>query len=292
MQTLNQLTNISYPILITLLHLAGYFFFRSYIKQTQKKRIKSIRKRDITDAIETDSPIDDQQEELKDNALEGSEGRFKFILNVLPIMLGALWLILISIPYLGSIPSVYVSIIAAVISVIAGFSLRPFLENLFSGIMITFFRSIKVGDTVHLDEHYGLIEEIGLVYSVIKKWNWVRVVIPNSQLLQKEILNYTMNDEFVWTHIEFHVSRNVDIQSLKAAVIECAKKSQYIDSAEEPSMWVIDIEKDTVKCWLAAWAKNAGEAWELRSDMRFFVLEYLNEKGVHGHVINYQKANE
>ena len=158
--------------------------------------------------------------------------------------------------------------------------------------MITFFRSIKVGDTVHLDDHYGLIEEIGLVYSVIKKWNWVRVVIPNSQLLQKEILNYTMNDEFVWTHIEFHVSRNVDIQGLKTSVIECAKKSQYIDLVEEPSMWVIDIEKDTVKCWLAAWAKNAGEAWELRSDMRFFVLEYLNEKGVHGHVFNYQKANE
>ncbi len=100
-----------------------------------------------------------------------------------------------------------------------------------------------------------------------------------------------MNDEYVWTHIEFCVSRDIDIRELKSSLVKCVTKSQYVDPVEEPSMWVIDIEKDTVKCWLAAWAKNAGEAWELRSDMRLFVLEYLNEKGVRGHVFNYQKTN-
>lgn len=287
----DSITSFTYPISVTLLHVAGFLLLRRYIHQTKKKRIKSIKRRDIPDAIETDSPIEDQESDLKVNALEGSEGRFNFILNVLPYMFFSLWFILISLPYLGRIPSVYVSIIAAVISVVAGFSLRPFLENLFSGIIITFFRSVKVGDTVHLEDHYGLIEEIGLIYSVIKKWNWIRVVIPNSQLLQKEILNYSLNDEYIWTHIEFSVARHVDINLVKKLAIESAKESGYLHQAEEPSMWVIELGRDSVKCWLAGWAVNAAEAWELRSEMRLNLLIKLQKQGVEGHVINIKNAS-
>lgn len=80
----------------------------------------------------------------------------------MPIVLVIVWLMLVFIPYLSQVPTVYISIITAVISVVAGVSLRPFLEKLFSGVVITFLKSIKVGDTVILDNHYGLIEEVGL----------------------------------------------------------------------------------------------------------------------------------
>ncbi|POB13389.1 mechanosensitive ion channel protein MscS [Halobacteriovorax sp. DA5] len=282
----NSLVDYLYPITVTLLFLGGYFLSLFNIKRVQKRKLKNIRKRDISDAVETDSPVDDQEKELKSHGAEGIEGRFSFMMKALPVLFFILWSLFVSIPYLGEIPTVYVSIIAAIVSVIAGFSLRPFLENLFAGVIISFFKSIKIGDTVTIDGHYGLIEEIGLTYSVIKKWNWIRLVIPNSKLLQKEIQNFTMNDHYVWTHVEFFVAPNVDLKLVKEIAHKVAKRSEYFSDVEEPTMWVMKLDKDAIECWLAAWADNPSDAWELRNDMRTQLYIELQSAGIEFHKLN------
>lgn len=269
-----------YPLTITTLLFCVYFVVQFRVRKIEKKRLKSIRKRDISDAIETESPVNDQESELKKIGIEGIETRFSFIHKILPVSLIFLWCILVIIPYLGKIPSVYVSIIAAIISVVAGFSLRPFLENLFAGLIISFFRSIKIGDTVIIDNHYGLIEEIGLTYSVIKSWNWHRVVIPNSRLLEKEIQNLSMNDEYIWAYVEFFVSPNADLEKVGNIVRTETKKSKYFYNVEEPSYWVVEVHKDSIKCWAAAWAQSPADAWELKNDMRTKILVALQKEKI------------
>lgn len=286
MELKNLLVKYLYPISITLLFLGGYLFVLLNIKRVEKKKLKGIKRRDIVDAVETESPVDDQEKELKSHGAEGIEGRFSFMTKALPILIFILWSIFVSIPYLGKIPTVYVSLIAAIVSVIAGFSLRPFLENLFAGVIISFFKSIKIGDTVTIDDNYGIIEEIGLTYSVVKKWNWIRVVIPNSKLLQKEILNYTINDSFVWTHISFYVAPGTSLEQVKEIGVRAAKSSPYYCDVEDPTMWVMNLEKDAVECWLAAWAENPSEAWELRNDMRTTLYSDFQKEG-----IEFQKFN-
>lgn len=286
MEAANSLVKYLYPISITLLFVGGYFLTLFNIRRIEKRKLKNIRKRDINDAVETESPVDDQEKELKSQGVEGIEGRFTFISRALPIIFFILWSLLVSIPYLGKIPTVYVSIIAAIVSVIAGFSLRPFLENLFAGVIISFFKSIKIGDTVTIDGHYGLIEEIGLTYSVVKKWNWVRIVIPNSKLLEKEIQNFTMNDHYVWAHIEFFVSPSADLTKVKEIAIDIAKKSPYFADIEDPSFWVMKLDKDAIECWLAAWANSPSDAWELRNDMRTLLHTELQKAGIDFHKLN------
>lgn len=285
-QVANLVVKYLYPIAITLLFLGGYFFVLFNIKRVEKKKLKGIRRRDIVDAVETESPVDDQEKELKSQGAEGIEGRFSFMTKALPILIFILWSIFVSIPYLGKIPTVYVSLIAAIVSVIAGFSLRPFLENLFAGVIISFFKSIKIGDTVTIDDNYGIIEEIGLTYSVVKKWNWIRVVIPNSKLLQKEILNYTINDSFVWTHIKFYIAPGTDLNRVKEIALVSAKNSSYFCDVEDPTLWVMNLEKDAVECWLAAWAENPSEAWELRNDMRTSLYMTFQQEGIAFHEFN------
>lgn len=286
MEATKSLVNYLYPIFITLLFLGGYFLAVFNIRRVEKRKLKNIRKREIGDAVNTDSPVEDQEQELRELGVEGIEDRFSFIKRALPILFFILWFPFVSFPYLGNIPTVYVSLVAAVVSVIAGFSLRPFLENLFAGVIISFFKSIKIGDTVTIDGHYGLIEEIGLTYSVIKKWNWIRVVIPNSQLLQKEIQNFTMNDHYVWAHVEFYIAPSSDLKKVKEIATSIARESKYFCNIEDPTMWVMKLEKDAIECWLAAWADNPSNAWELRNDMRTKLYIELHEAGIEFHKLN------
>ena len=275
---LNYLSYI-YPIAATGIFLAIYLLSRLKIKKTEKSKLRSINKRKISDAVETESPLDDQEKNLRERGIHGIENRFSFISKALPLVIITLWLVAIFLPYLGSIPTAYISVITAICSVIIGISLRPFLENLFAGIIISFFKSIKIGDTVIIDKHYGLIEEIGLTYSVLKRWDWNRIVIPNSKLLQKEIQNLTMNDQFIWAYVEFYVAPNSDIEKVENIAKAAAKKSKYFSGAEEPTFWVMEMEKSAVKCWIAAWSNTPSDAWELRNNLQTeLIKEFQKEK--------------
>lgn len=287
---LQYFADYSYPVGVSLFFILFYLYFRLIIKRAEKLKLKNIKKREIHGAVETDSPIENDERNIKAKGIHAIEDRFSFISKAFPLALFFIWSLFVFVPYLGQIPSVYISIVAAIFSVAAGVALRPFLENLFSGVVISFFKFIKIGDTVIIDGHYGIIEEIGLTYSIVKKWDWNRVVIPNAKLIQKEIQNLTINDQFIWAHIEFYVSPETDLEKLEEWAKDCPKQSKYFANTEDPAFWVMELEKDSIKCWLAAWADNPSDAWELRNDMRTSLLKKLQQEKVSFHQ-NHWKTN-
>lgn len=272
-----------YALAVTGFFLLIYLYTYLKLRSTKILKLSKFRKKDIEEPIETDAPVENQEKVFKERGIDSIEDRYSFLIKALPIVLLTLWGFVILLPYVGKIPTVYVSILAAVVSVIAGFSLRPFLENLFSGVVIFFFKSIKVGDTVIIDGHYGLIEQIELTYSIVKRWDWYRIVIPNSKLIQKEIENLTMTDKYIWAYVEFFVEPDADLLKVEQIAKDVAKRSKYFNESDTPAFWVMDLQKDAIKCWVAAWADTPGDAWELRHEIRMELLKELKANGIGTH---------
>lgn len=282
-----------YETVVTSFLLSAYLYFRFKVAGIELKKIKNLKKRSIKDPIETESPIEDFAGELKEAGKSGIESRFSFIQKLLPAFIFMLWMLLLSVPHLGKVPSVYVSIIAAIVSVLTGFAVRPFLENLFSGVVISFFRNIRLGDTVIIDGHYGVIEDIGFTNTILKTWDWNRIIIPNSRMLQKEIQNLTVNDQYLWSHVEFFVSPKADISQVEAFAVQAAKgSSAFNPEFEEPSFWVMGLEKDAIKCWVAAWANNPADAWQLKSDIRIGLIKSLSQNHIDSHHVYFSHHSE
>lgn len=276
-EILTYLNRFAYPVVLTGTFLFFYTILKLKVKRIELKRISSIKKRKFTDAVETTHPDSSDLKAMKAKGVEGLENRFAVINKSLPIILLFIWAALIAVPYIGRIPTVYVTIIAAISSVIVGMSLRPFLENLFAGIVISFFRSIRIGDTVIIDGHYGIIEEIAFTYSILKRWDWYRIVIPNSKLLNKEVENLTLNDKLIWSYVEFYVEPNADIAYVEKIAKEAASNSPHLSSTEPPAFWVMGMDKESIKCWVAAWADSPLDAWELRNEMRTKLIKSLQK---------------
>jgi moderate conductance mechanosensitive channel len=283
---LSVVSSLAYPIVLTTIVVFIYFLISGNLGNRYRRKVKRINTRIIDDAVPTDSPIDDHAKTLKTNALDRLEDRFSLMRKSLPFVLFFIWVILVTIPYLSHVPPAYVTIIAGVISLLAGFSLRPFLENLFSGVVIAFFRYVRVGDTVIIDEQYGLIEELGVTHSILKRWDWQRVIIPNTQLLQKEIQNLTLNDQFIWANVEFYVSPDSDLERVESIAVEIASQSEHFSGAEPPTFWVMDMEKDAVKCWITVWTNSPAEAWGARHDIRTGLVKAFNQAGIKLHTFS------
>lgn len=66
--------------------------------------------------------------------------------------------------------------------------MRDIAPNVVAGMHLLYEKTLNVGDNIQLGEHEGIIEEIGLVKSIIKKKNGEYLIIPNSELMKTIVM--------------------------------------------------------------------------------------------------------
>ena len=69
------------------------------------------------------------------------------------------------------------------------FAFQDVFKNLFGGIMILFSRPFKIGDGIHVSSVSGSVEKIGLYQTVVRGWDSVPIILPNSMFLTNPIMN-------------------------------------------------------------------------------------------------------
>ena len=76
-----------------------------------------------------------------------------------------------------------------------GFGLQTVVNNFVSGLILMFERPVKVGDRVETAGRAGIVSRIGIRASMIRTFDGAEVVVPNSDLVSKEVVNWTLSDE-------------------------------------------------------------------------------------------------
>ncbi|KYC54046.1 MAG: Small-conductance mechanosensitive channel MscMJ [Candidatus Methanofastidiosum methylothiophilum] len=80
-----------------------------------------------------------------------------------------------------------ITIILVLWSTITVIGLKSIIPNFFSGIFIVFYRQINVGDKIEIEQMKGIVEEVSLVYTKIKREDGKYLLIPNSKILDNVI---------------------------------------------------------------------------------------------------------
>lgn len=256
---------------------------RRKIFRIEDKRIAHVKKLKRFESVKTTTPIDTPVKDAKKTAINSVKNRFSIIRKLSFFSIVTVWLIAIIFPFLDALPATFVSVLIAASGLIIGVAARPFVENLISGIVISFSHLIRIGDTVIIDNNYGTIEDITITHAVVKIWNWRRYIIPNSRMLAKELINCTIFDAYQWSHVEFFVAYDSDIEQVKELAISAASNSKHFADHEEPRFWIMDMEEKGYKCWIAAWADSPIEAWELGNDIRTELIKKFKSNGIKTH---------
>ena len=233
--------------------------------------------------IDDNSSLDGSEKKSQIRARKSLRLRFSIIRYSILGVFGMVVLSLLSIPYWDSMPTQLISSVTAVVMLVLGIAARPFIENLIAGIVITLSRQFRTGDTVIVDDQYGTVENITPTHTTIKIWDWRRYIISNSTMLNKEFVNYSVVDNYIWSHAEFWVSVDSDLKKVEAIAVACAEASPHTMKDQPVSFWVMGMEKDAVKCWVAAWTDDPGKAWMYKSDVLMLVLAKLHKKGIKTH---------
>lgn len=265
--------------------LLAILLIRVVIYRRMRGRLTRLTRVEQFDAVSTETPFASSLPVARDEARQSVEKRYGVIRRIATGLLVVLMLIGATFPMLDALPRAALSLAAAIAAAVLGIAAKPFVENLISGVVISFSSQFKIGDTIILDEkYYATVEDITITHTVLKLWDWKRHVIPNSVMLQKDFSNLTHKDSYIWAYIEFQLAYGTDFGLVEELAVDAATSSEHFSGFERPQVWFRDLKPGTVNVWLAAWAKNPDAAWYLRSEMRRGLAERFAHHGIRSQV--------
>ncbi len=122
---------------------------------------------------------------IESSRVPGLEKALFFPLAVLLVLTTLNWL---------RIPLATFAFLGGALAIGVGFGVQTLVNNFISGLILLSERRIKVGDTIEVDTHTGSVINLGTRCSRILKGNGTEVLVPNSYLLEKNVVNWTLTN--------------------------------------------------------------------------------------------------
>ncbi len=94
-----------------------------------------------------------------------------------------------------------------------GIAFRDIGENILAGIYLAFSKPFKMGDLIATGDIEGEVQEVELRHTHIRTYDGIDIFIPNAQLFNQPLLNYTMDG---LRRISFTIGIDYDDDAQKA----------------------------------------------------------------------------
>ena len=146
-----------------------------------------------------------------------------------------------------------------------GLALQGTLQNIAAGIMLLWLRPFRVGDYIETSSVAGTVEELALFATRLKTWDGIYKFVPNSELWNTILTNYTRNATRLIL-IEFGIAYEDDMAEGRRVLKEHAEAHPKVLKNPEVQVVPLSLGDSSVVLQLRAWS-NTGEFWATRWDL-------------------------
>ena len=112
---------------------------------------------------------------------------------------------------------------AGIVGLALAFAFQDIAANFISGIFISFRRPLHIGDIVKVQDYMGTVEDINLRDTVLLTFQGQRVIIPNKEVFQNPIENYSLLGKRRMDLL-VGISYGDDLQKVKDVVMKAVEK--------------------------------------------------------------------
>jgi small-conductance mechanosensitive channel len=162
-----------------------------------------------------------------------------------------------------------------------GFGLQKLAANYISGFVILAERSVRIGDTVKVDNFEGRIIDINTRYTVLRAASGREAVVPNEMMMTQRVENSSRADPKLNLTTSVQVAYGTDldvlIPRLTALVAAVPRVMREPGASVMLSAFAADGLELTVSFWVADPDNGQGN---VKSAVNLVVLRLLGESGI------------
>jgi small-conductance mechanosensitive channel len=159
------------------------------------------------------------------------------------------------------------AILGGVLGVGIGFGLQNIANNFVSGLLIGFERPVRPGDFVRVGEYEGTVQRVGARSTRIRTPDRVTILVPNSRLLEREVVNFSLEDPISRVHVPVRVARGVDVQRVRHALLDVARAQRGVLREPRPEVLLAGIGESAFDFELLVWTADPRTRSRLVSDL-------------------------
>ncbi len=165
---------------------------------------------------------------------------------------------------------------AGVASFIVGMAMKGTLSNLIAGVQIAFAQPFRIGDAVVVENEWGWIEEIGMMYVVVRIWDLRRLVLPLSYFLEHPFQNWTRTSADLLGSTFIYTDYTVPVDPLRDE-LKTICEATPLWGGKVCAIQVTDTTETTMQLRALMDARNSGDAWDLRCLVREKLIDFIQK---------------
>ena len=193
-------------------------------------------------------------------------------------------LVLVIITALGllGIPLTAFAFATGAIAIGVGFGAQNIINNFISGWILMAERPIRIDDFIEIDDAQGTVERIGNRSTRVRRTDGVHLLVPNSQLLERTVVNWTLVDQAIRTIVRVGVEYGSPVRLVAELILQAVTEQRQVKSEPHPSIIFEDFGDNSLVFDAYFWVDVTGERLlrEIRSDIRFRIAELFAENEI------------
>jgi len=199
-----------------------------------------------------------------------------FVSNLASLVL-MMFVIIAAIGALGVQTTSLIAVIGAA-GLAIGLALQGSLSNFASGVLIVLFRPYKVGDWVDAAGVSGAVLEVQILTTVLKTGDNKQIIVPNSQIMNGVITNYSANDTRR-VDLVIGVSYDDDIDKVRSTLEEIVAAEDRVLDEPACTIAVSALADSSVNFIVRPWVATS-DYWGVTFDMTETIKKRFDEEGI------------
>ena len=184
--------------------------------------------------------------------------------------------------HLLGIPVTALAFAMGAIAIGVGFGTQNIVNNFISGWILMAERPIRIGDFIEFDNWMGTVERIGNRSTRIRRIDGVHLLVPNSHLLERTVVNWTLLDREIRTIIRVGVVYGSPIRLVSELVLKAVTDQPEVQATPAPQVVFEDFGDNALIFDSYFWCEVGGDKalFEIRSEIRFRMADLFEEHGI------------
>ncbi len=142
-----------------------------------------------------------------------------------------------------------------VVGLALGFAFQDIAANFMSGMLILMRRPFRVGEIVESNDFFGTIEGISLRNTRLKTWTGQLVLIPNKEVYQNPLTNYSQTRERR-VDLPVGVSYGDDLEKVERVTLEAVRSIDERDKSRDVELFYEGFGDSSINFMLRFWAPS------------------------------------
>ena len=208
----------------------------------------------------------------------GAEASLKtFLASLVDLLLKAM-IVIMAMDVVGIKATSFIALLGAM-GLAIGMALQGTLQNFAGGVIILLMKPFKVGDYIECGSYKGYIKEIRIFHTFMRPFNGRTIIIPNSDLATKSLINHT-REEVIRLDIIASVAYGTDLAKAKQVILDVVYDDPLVrQEPKAPIVAVSALNNSSVDFSIWIWV-TVDDYWTLWMRIRENLYNAFYENGI------------